>query len=73
MSSLRELLSFFYGKNMKKVKSKLVVKVIELKNYFELSDEQLIQRQLGYSSSSIYESVLKYRHQNYVNRKKNQS
>ena len=68
MCSLRELLSFFYEKNMKKMKSKLITKVIELKNYFELSDEQLIQRQLGYSRSSIYESVLKYRHQNYMNR-----
>jgi biotin operon repressor len=58
---------------MKKTRSKLVTKVIELKKYFYISDEQIIKKKLGYSSSSIYESVLKYRHQNYVNRKPKQS
>lgn len=55
------------------MKSKLVSKIIELNKSFGLSDKQIIKRQLGYSSSSIYESVLKYRHQNYLNRNTKQS
>jgi len=58
---------------MKKVKSKLIFKVVEIRRSLCLSDKQIIKKKLGYSSSSIYDSVLKYRHQNYVNRKPNQS
>ena len=58
---------------MKKVKSKLVTKLIKLNNNSDLSDEQLIKRQLGYSSSSIYDSVLKYCRQNYLHKKSKQS
>ena len=58
---------------MKKVKSKLCSRVLEIKKSNCLSDKEIIQRQLGYSSSSIYDTVLKYRRQNYLYKKSKQS
>ena len=73
MSLYERTLVIFLRKNMKKVKSKLCSRVLEINKINCLSDTQMIQRQLGYSSSSIYDTVLKYRHQNYLYKQSKQS
>ena len=63
----------FLRQIMKKVKSKMYSKPEEVRKSQCLTDKQIIKRQLGYSSSGIYDTVLKYRHQNYLNKQSKQS
>jgi hypothetical protein len=64
---MRELLSFSFEECMKSSKFK---EISQLQQYLSSDDLKSIHRELGYSSSRIYENTLKYRRQNFVSIKR---